>query len=61
MINADLILVLSTTSIYGPYDRFDDQKSHVIPALIKRALNKEDPFVVWEMDRLSEISFMLMT
>ena len=39
--------VIRTTSIYGPYDRFDDQKSHVIPALIKRALNKEDPFVVW--------------
>ena len=39
--------VIRTTSIYGPYDRFDDQKSHVIPALIKRALNKEEPFMVW--------------
>jgi len=39
--------VIRTTSIYGPYDRFDDQKSHVIPALIKRALSKEEPFVVW--------------
>ncbi len=39
--------VLRTSNIYGPYDRFDDKKSHVIPALIKRALNKETPFFVW--------------
>ena len=39
--------VIRTSNIYGPYDRFDDTKSHVIPALIKRALNKENPFVVW--------------
>jgi GDP-L-fucose synthase len=39
--------VIRTTNIYGPYDRFDEQKSHVIPALIMRALRKETPFVVW--------------
>jgi len=39
--------VIRTTNIYGPYDRFDDEKSHVIPALIKRALRKETPYVVW--------------
>jgi GDP-L-fucose synthase len=39
--------VIRTSNIYGPYDRFDDHKSHVIPALIKRALRKEDPFIVW--------------
>ncbi len=39
--------VIRTSNIYGPYDRFDDQRSHVIPALIKRALTKESPFVVW--------------
>jgi len=39
--------IIRTANIYGPYDHFDDIKSHVIPALIKRALNKEDPFVVW--------------
>jgi GDP-L-fucose synthase len=39
--------VIRTSNIYGPYDRFDDEKSHVIPALIKRAMDKEDPFVVW--------------
>jgi len=39
--------VIRTSNIYGPYDRFDDQKSHIIPALIKRALSGETPFTVW--------------
>jgi len=39
--------IIRTGSIYGPFDRFDDEKSHVIPGLIKRAMNKETPFVVW--------------
>jgi len=39
--------VIRTTNIFGPYDRFDDERSHVIPALIKRALHKEDPYIVW--------------
>ena len=33
--------IIRTANIYGPYDRFDDEKSHVIPGLIKRALKKE--------------------
>lgn len=32
---------------YGPRDHFDPEKSHVIPALIKRVLDGEDPLVVW--------------
>lgn len=32
---------------YGPRDHFDPQVSHVIPALIKRVLDGEDPVVVW--------------
>lgn len=39
--------IIRTTNIYGPHDKFDDDKSHVIPALIKRALNKELPYKVW--------------
>ena len=39
--------IIRTTNIYGPYDRFDNVRSHVIPALIKRALSKENPFIVW--------------
>ena len=39
--------IIRTANIYGPYDRFDETKSHVIPSLIKRAINKENPFIVW--------------
>lgn len=39
--------IVRPTNIYGPHDKFDDDKSHVLPALIKRALRKEDPYVVW--------------
>lgn len=39
--------ILRPTNIYGPYDNFDDERSHVIPALIKRALKKENPYIVW--------------
>lgn len=39
--------ILRPTNIYGPHDKFDDEESHVIPALIKRALKKEDPYIVW--------------
>ncbi|MCP4351328.1 MAG: NAD-dependent epimerase/dehydratase family protein [Desulfobacterales bacterium] len=41
------VIIFRPTSIYGPFDKFDDERSHVIPALIKRSLNKEDPFEVW--------------
>jgi GDP-L-fucose synthase len=41
------IAVVRPTNIYGPHDKFEDDKSHVLPALIKRALRREDPFVVW--------------
>lgn len=39
--------IIRPANIYGPYDKFDDAKSNVLPALIKRALNKENPYVVW--------------
>ncbi len=41
------VVTIRTSNIYGPYDRFDDAKSHVLPALIKRAINKKIPFEVW--------------
>ncbi len=41
------IAVLRPTAIYGRFDNFDVNTCHVIPALIRRALEKEDPFVVW--------------
>ena len=32
---------------YGPRDHFNPETSHVIPALIKRVLDGENPVVVW--------------
>lgn len=32
---------------YGPRDHFDPKRSHVIAALIKRAVDGENPLVVW--------------
>ena len=35
------------TAVFGPHDNFDLESCHVVPALIKRCLSGEDPFVVW--------------
>lgn len=32
---------------YGPRDYFDLERSHVLPALIRRAVSRENPFVLW--------------
>ena len=39
--------IVRPTNIYGPHDHFEDDQAHVLPALIKRALARENPFVVW--------------
>src|SRR5579883_2100268 len=41
------IAIVRPTNAYGPYDKFDDERAHVLPALIRRALAKHDPFEVW--------------
>lgn len=41
------IAVLRPTNIFGPYDKFDPATSHVLPALIRRAVEKQDPYEVW--------------
>ena len=35
------------TAVFGPYDNFNLETWHVIPAFIKRILVGEDPLVVW--------------
>lgn len=32
---------------YGPRDSFDLDRSHVLPALIRRAVSKQNPFMLW--------------
>lgn len=41
------IALVRPTNAYGPYDKFDFETSHVLPALIRRAVQKENPFEVW--------------
>ncbi len=41
------IAIVRPYNIYGPRDHFDPAVSHVIPALIKRILDGENPLSVW--------------
>jgi GDP-L-fucose synthase len=41
------IAIARPYNAYGPRDNFDPQSSHVIPALIRRVMQGEDPLVVW--------------
>lgn len=41
------ILIARGSAIFGPYDNFDLKTCHVVPALIKRLLSGENPFIVW--------------
>lgn len=41
------IALIRPTAIYGRWDNFDPVASHVIPGLIRRAVDKQDPFEVW--------------
>jgi len=41
------VVVLRPTNIFGPYDKFDPARSHVLPALIKKVVERQDPIEVW--------------
>jgi GDP-L-fucose synthase len=41
------VAVVRPSNPYGPRDNFHPAKAHVIPSLIVRALEKQNPFVVW--------------
>ncbi len=41
------VAICRPTAVYGRHDDFDPKTSHVIPALIRRAVSKENPFIVW--------------
>ena len=40
-------IVVRPGNLYGPYDKFTKLESKVIPALIRRSIDKENPFEVW--------------
>ncbi len=35
------------SNIFGPRDKFDPRTSHVTAALVRRVVQRENPFVVW--------------
>ena len=39
--------IIRPYNTYGPRDSFDPKKSHVIPALVKRVCDGENPLIVW--------------
>lgn len=41
------ISVVRPVPFYGCYDNFDFETCHVIPALIRKAVEQQDPFEVW--------------
>ncbi len=41
------VAIIRPYNTYGPRDCFDFERSHVIPALIKRIFDGEDPLNVW--------------
>jgi GDP-L-fucose synthase len=41
------VALVRPSAVYGRWDNFDPRTSHVIPALIRRAVEKENPYVVW--------------
>ena len=40
-------LIARLANVYGPHARFDPASSHFVAALVRKAVAKEDPFVVW--------------
>ena len=41
------IAIVRPANVYGPYDNFDPRNAMVIPSLIRRAADGENPFTVW--------------
>jgi GDP-L-fucose synthase len=41
------VIIVRAANIFGPYDKFNPESSNFIPALIRKAVDKIDPFEVW--------------
>jgi nucleoside-diphosphate-sugar epimerase len=46
------IVILRATNVFGPYARFDPRSSNFIPAIIRKAVCRMDPFEVWGSPRV---------
>lgn len=43
----DAVRIVRPSNVYGPFDDFNPESAQVIPALIRRVLDGEDPLRVW--------------
>lgn len=43
----DKIAIVRPANVYGPFDNFDPKTAMVVPALIRRIFDGENPLVVW--------------
>ncbi len=41
------VVIVRPANVYGPYDNFDPENAMVIPSLIRRAMDGENPLKVW--------------
>jgi GDP-L-fucose synthase len=41
------VKIIRPSNVYGPFDDFDPRTAQVVPALIRRMLDGEDPLTVW--------------
>jgi len=41
------IAIVRPANVYGPFDNFDPENAMVIPSLIRRAMDGENPLTVW--------------
>lgn len=41
------VSIVRPANVYGPYDNFDPANAMVIPSLIKRAMDGENPLTIW--------------
>lgn len=51
------IAIVRPANVYGAYDNFDRENAMVVPSLIRRAVDGENPFVIWG-DGSSERDFI---
>lgn len=41
------IAIVRPFNVYGPRDNFNLEECHVVPALVRKAVEKWDPFIIW--------------
>lgn len=41
------VSIVRPANVYGPWDSFSDESAMVVPSLIKKALNENEPLTVW--------------